>query len=46
MSFTGKIEVECKNLEEAFLASDAGADIVMLDNYKPDDLKRDANLLK
>ena len=35
-----KIEVECDNLEQVKLAAQAGADIILLDNMKPDDLQR------
>jgi nicotinate-nucleotide pyrophosphorylase (carboxylating) len=31
-SFTAKVECECRNLEEALLAAEGGADIVMIDN--------------
>ena len=44
--FSQKIEVECQSLEEALTAAGAGADVVMLDNFEPDDLKRDAKLFK
>lgn len=44
--FTSKIEVECRNLEEAEEAIDSGADIVMLDNYQPAELIADAKKLK
>ncbi|KAL9184652.1 hypothetical protein ACHAXT_012622 [Thalassiosira profunda] len=44
--FSQKIEVECQSLEEALTAAGAGADVVMLDNFAPDDLKRDAKLFK
>ena len=44
--FSTKIEVECQNLKEACEACGAGADIIMLDNYEPVDLKKDARLLK
>jgi nicotinate-nucleotide pyrophosphorylase (carboxylating) len=44
--FSQKIEVECQSLDEALEAAKAGADIVMLDNFKPDDLKESAELLK
>lgn len=41
------IEVECQNVEEALEASTAGADIVMLDNYKSsDDFISDATTIK
>jgi len=38
VSFTKKIEIEVENLEEALLAANAGADIVMLDNMDPEDV--------
>jgi len=44
--FSQKIEVECQSLEEAIEASNAGADIVMLDNFEPTKLKLDAKELK
>jgi len=44
--FSSKIEVECQSLEEAVEAANAGAEIVMLDNFDPEDLKRDAKVLK
>eukprot|EP00593_Proboscia_inermis_P002326 CAMPEP_0171293668 /NCGR_PEP_ID=MMETSP0816-20121228/1985_1 /TAXON_ID=420281 /ORGANISM="Proboscia inermis, Strain CCAP1064/1" /LENGTH=203 /DNA_ID=CAMNT_0011764775 /DNA_START=275 /DNA_END=886 /DNA_ORIENTATION=- len=44
--FSQKIEVECQNLEEAIEAAKAGADITMLDNFQPEQLKIDANKLK
>lgn len=41
-SFTQKIEVECRSIEEAIEAAESGADIVMLDNFLPEaaDLER------
>lgn len=44
--FSQKIEVECQSLEEAQEAANAGADIVMLDNFEPTQLKADARKLK
>ncbi len=44
--FSQKIEVECQNLGEALEAAEAGADIVMLDNFAPDQLKNDAKAFK
>ncbi len=38
-SFSKKIEVEVKNKEEALEAVTAGADIIMLDNFKPVNVK-------
>jgi nicotinate-nucleotide pyrophosphorylase (carboxylating) len=37
---TVKIEVEADRVEQAIEAADAGADIVLLDNMKPEDLRR------
>ena len=44
--FSQKIEVECQSLEEAVEAATAGADIVMLDNFEPDQLRKDAETFK
>ena len=44
--FSQKIEVECQSLEEALEAAGAGADIVMLDNFKPEQLRKDAEEFK
>jgi nicotinate-nucleotide pyrophosphorylase (carboxylating) len=44
--FTQKIEVECQSLHEAIEAAEAGAHIVMLDNFEPQQLKEDAKKLK
>ncbi|CAI5717860.1 unnamed protein product [Hyaloperonospora brassicae] len=44
--FSVKIEVECRRLEEAQEAATAGADIVMLDNFEPEELKATAAALK
>lgn len=44
--FSQKIEVECNSLAQARTAAEAGADIVMLDNFAPDQLRRDATLFK
>lgn len=44
--FSQKIEVECQSLKEALEAAEAGADVVMLDNYSPDELKKEAKQLK
>ena len=46
ISFANKIEVECKNIDEAFEAAENGADIVMFDNYTPKKLKEDAAKFK
>merc|ERR1711982_141195 len=44
--FSQKIEVECQSLEDAIEAANSGADIVMLDNFQPEQLKKDAKTLK
>ncbi|KAL8176604.1 UNVERIFIED_CONTAM: hypothetical protein K2H54_036885 [Gekko kuhli] len=44
--FALKIEVECRSLEEAVEAAECGADIVMLDNFTPEDLHPTASTLK
>ncbi|MCS7104645.1 MAG: carboxylating nicotinate-nucleotide diphosphorylase [Thermofilaceae archaeon] len=45
-SFTMKIEVEVSSPEEALEAAEAGADIVMLDNFSVEDVKRTIELLE
>jgi nicotinate-nucleotide pyrophosphorylase (carboxylating) len=44
--FSQKIEVECQSLDQAMEAAQAGADICMLDNFCPSQLKQDAAVLK
>mmetsp|Transcript_10484 Transcript_10484/g.22221 ORF Transcript_10484/g.22221 Transcript_10484/m.22221 type:complete len:295 (-) Transcript_10484:1054-1938(-) len=44
--FSQKIEVECQSLEEGIEAATAGADIVMFDNFEPEQLKKDAETFK
>jgi len=44
--FSQKIEVECQTLAQAVEAAHAGADIVMLDNMAPAELKEHAAYLK
>ena len=44
--YTSKIEVECRSFEEGCEACEAGADIIMLDNYTGEALKVDAKKLK
>jgi nicotinate-nucleotide pyrophosphorylase (carboxylating) len=46
LGFSSKIEVECRDLNEAFEAAKAGCDIVMLDNFSPEEIKRDSVLFK
>ena len=33
--FSTKIEVECRNLQEAMEAGNASVDVIMLDNFTP-----------
>lgn len=40
-----KVEVETTSVEEAVEAAEAGADIVMLDNMKPEEMRRAVKLL-
>ncbi|MFC1989275.1 carboxylating nicotinate-nucleotide diphosphorylase [Chloroflexota bacterium] len=40
-----KVEVEVTNVQEAIDAAEAGADIVMLDNMNPDEMRRVAGLI-
>lgn len=44
--FSQKIEVECQSLEQALEAAESGADIVMLDNFDPRQLKKYAAIVK
>ncbi|KXS13444.1 nicotinate-nucleotide diphosphorylase [Gonapodya prolifera JEL478] len=44
--FALKIEVECRTEDEADEAIAAGADIIMLDNFKPEEMKETAKRLK
>ena len=39
-SFTKKVEIEVETTEDAIIASSSGADIIMLDNMLPDDIKK------
>lgn len=43
--FVRKIEVEVENLEMVKEAVEAGADIIMLDNMTPEDMKRAIELI-
>lgn len=38
-SFTKKIEIEVENRKEALAALEGGADIIMLDNFRPEEVK-------
>ncbi|XP_004439482.1 PREDICTED: nicotinate-nucleotide pyrophosphorylase [carboxylating] [Ceratotherium simum simum] len=44
--FTLKVEVECSSLQEAVEAAEAGADLVLLDNFRPEELHATAAALK
>lgn len=44
--FTTMIEVECRSVEDALEASGAGAHIVMLDNFIPENAKKAAREIK
>jgi nicotinate-nucleotide pyrophosphorylase (carboxylating) len=45
-SFTKKIEVEVTNIEDALKAAKAGADIIMLDNFSPKQVKDTIKILR
>jgi len=45
-SFTKRVEVEVETPEDAVEAARAGADIVMLDNFSPEDVRRALDLLE
>ncbi|PWY79346.1 nicotinate-nucleotide pyrophosphorylase [Aspergillus sclerotioniger CBS 115572] len=44
--FATKVEVECRSLEEAGAAIEAGADVIMLDNFTPEGVRDAARRLK
>ncbi len=46
VSFSKKIEVEVENPEDALRAAELGADMVMLDNFSPQQAKEAVRLLK
>jgi Quinolinate phosphoribosyl transferase, C-terminal domain len=46
VSFTKKIEVEATSPKQAVEAAQAGADIVLLDNMTPQEVKKSTGLLK
>src|SRR3989304_9406858 len=45
-SFTKKIEVEVTRFEDAVVAAKAGADVIMLDNFSPKQVKKAVELLE
>lgn len=46
VSFTKKVEIEVENINDALEAAIAGADIIMLDNMNPDEIKNVLKALK
>ncbi len=46
VSFTKKIEVEVEDSDQAVEAAKAGADIILLDNMKPDQVRNTVDLLQ
>jgi len=44
--FSMKIDVECTSEAEAIQAIEAGADIIMLDNFSPEQIRSSAVMLK
>ena len=46
VSFSKKIEIEVSDVEDAIKAAKLGIDIVMLDNMKPDEVKKVIEILK
>lgn len=46
VSFSKKIEVEATSVEDALIAAKTGADIVMLDNFSPNQVKKAIKLLE
>lgn len=45
VSFTKKIEIEVENSKDAVIASKNGADIIMLDNMNPEEIKETIEIL-
>lgn len=45
-SFTKKVEIEVESRKDAFAALEAGADIVMLDNFRPEEARKLYRALK
>ena len=46
VSFTKKIEIEVENEKDALVAAKAGADIIMLDNMSPDEIRNAISTLE
>ncbi|MHA1754539.1 MAG: carboxylating nicotinate-nucleotide diphosphorylase, partial [Candidatus Odinarchaeia archaeon] len=46
ISFTSKIEIEAEKIDDALKAAELGADIIMLDNMQPYDIKKTIMELK
>lgn len=45
-SFSKKIEIEVRRVKDALTAAKAGADIIMLDNFSPEQIEKAVKLLK
>ena len=45
-SFTKKVEIEIEKVDDVLIAVENGADIIMLDNFSPDEVEDAINLLK
>ncbi|MHA2186431.1 MAG: carboxylating nicotinate-nucleotide diphosphorylase, partial [Promethearchaeota archaeon] len=43
---TKKIEIEVENVKDVLIAAQNGADIIMFDNFTPDEVEDAINLLK
>jgi len=46
VSFSKKIEVEVTNIEDALTAAKANVDVIMLDNFSPEQIRKTVRLLK
>jgi nicotinate-nucleotide pyrophosphorylase (carboxylating) len=46
VSFSKKVEVEVSSINDALAAAEAGADIIMFDNFSPNQIKRAVKKLK
>jgi nicotinate-nucleotide pyrophosphorylase (carboxylating) len=46
VSFSKKIEIEIEKVDDVLIAANNGADIIMLDNMDPDEVRKAISLLK